>query len=92
MIVDFDGRVLSQAEPGPGERIVVAPIDLEALRLERSRRRGHDMPSHLRTELYRGYENPIYPRASSTKNWPVTIEGNNRNIASAKAKLGVGPG
>ncbi len=89
MIVDFDGRVLSQAEPGPGERIVVAPIDLEALRLERSRRRGHDMVSHLRTELYRGYENPIYPRASSTTNWPVTIEGNNRNIASAKAKLGI---
>ena len=32
MIVDFDGRILSQAEPGPGDRIVVGPIDLAALR------------------------------------------------------------
>src|SRR5262245_20392698 len=27
-IVDFDGRLLAQASPGPGERIVVAPIDI----------------------------------------------------------------
>ena len=36
MIVDFDGRILSQADPGPGEKIVVGPIDLAALRHERS--------------------------------------------------------
>ena len=30
MIVDFDGRILAQADPGPGEKIVVAPIDLAA--------------------------------------------------------------
>ena len=28
MIVDFDGRILAQADPGPGEKIVVGPIDL----------------------------------------------------------------
>ena len=28
MIVDFDGRILAQAEAGPGERIVVGPIDI----------------------------------------------------------------
>ena len=39
MIVDFDGRILAQAEPGPGERIVIGPIDLAALRHERERRR-----------------------------------------------------
>ncbi|MBI3463726.1 MAG: nitrilase [Planctomycetes bacterium] len=78
MIVDFDGRILAQAEPGPGERIVVGPIDLAALRSERVRRRGHQMLAHLRTELYRGYAQPRYPQAATTSNWPISIEGNNR--------------
>lgn len=52
MAVDFDGRILAQADPGPGERIVVAPIDLAALRFERERRRGHRMLSHLRPDAY----------------------------------------
>ena len=54
MIVDFDGRVLAQAEAGPGERIVVGPIDLAALRYERERRRGHHTLNHLRREGYGG--------------------------------------
>ena len=29
-IVDFDGRMLAEASPGPGERIVVAPIDISS--------------------------------------------------------------
>ena len=33
--MDFDGRLLAQASPGPGERIVVAPVDISALRHER---------------------------------------------------------
>ena len=37
MVVDFDGRILAQADSGPGEKIVVAPIDLSSLRAERSR-------------------------------------------------------
>jgi predicted amidohydrolase len=62
MIVDYDGRILVQADPGPGEKIVVGPIDLDALRHERERRRGHDFLGHLRTEAYRAlYEEPIYP-------------------------------
>jgi predicted amidohydrolase len=61
MIVDFDGRILAQAEPGPGDRIVVGPIDLAALRAARRDRRGHNMLSHLRTETYEGYKRPIYP-------------------------------
>jgi predicted amidohydrolase len=61
MVVDFDGRILAQADPGPGEKIVVAPIDLAALRAERERRQGHQMLSHLRTEAYSGlYARPIY--------------------------------
>jgi len=61
MIVDFDGRILAQAEPGPFEKIVVGPVDLAALRYERRRRRGHDLLSHLRTEAYTGlYARPIH--------------------------------
>ena len=44
MVVDFDGRILAQADPGPGEKIVVGPIDLAALRAERQRRRGPSSP------------------------------------------------
>ena len=61
MIVDFDGRILSQADPGPGEKIVVGPIDLAALRAERQRRRGHHLLSHLRADAYTElYARPIY--------------------------------
>ncbi len=61
MIVDYDGRVLARAESGPGERIVVGPIDLAALRAERERRRGHQMLAHLRTEVYGAYRHSVYP-------------------------------
>jgi len=86
MVVDFDGRIMAQAESGPGERIVVGPIDIESLRIERRRRRGHDMLSHLRTELYQGYRDPVYPKAATTEHWPLSIEGNNRLIQTAKAR------
>ena len=48
MVVDFDGRVLAQADPGPGEKIVVAEIDLGALREARRQRLGHNPLAHLR--------------------------------------------
>ena len=83
MVVDYDGRILAQAESGPGERIVVGPIDLAALRAERNRRRGHHMLSHLRTELYSTYAESIYPRAEQTNGcWPLSIDGNNRMIGA----------
>ncbi len=67
MAVDYDGRILAQADPGPGEKIVVAPIDLAALRHERERRRGHHLLSHLRAEAYTAlYTRPIHvPRHHS---------------------------
>jgi predicted amidohydrolase len=67
MIVDFDGRILAQAEAGGGERIVVGPIDLAALRHERQRRAGHAMLAHLRTEAYTGYSQSIYPRKGNAR-------------------------
>ena len=33
-LVDYDGRLLAQADPGPGEKIVFGPIDLAALRAD----------------------------------------------------------
>jgi len=55
MVVDFDGRILAQADPGPGEKVVVSPIDLPALRHARQTRRGHQMLTHLRRNAY-----PVY--------------------------------
>jgi predicted amidohydrolase len=61
MVVDYDGRILSQADPGPGEKIVVGPVDLVALRAERDRRHGHSLLSHLRIEAYtEAYSRPRY--------------------------------
>ncbi|MFH0945358.1 MAG: nitrilase-related carbon-nitrogen hydrolase [Planctomycetota bacterium] len=66
MVVDFDGRILAQADPGPGTKIVVAPIDLSALRHEREFRKGHSMLAHLRTEAYPVYRNSFYPKGGAT--------------------------
>jgi len=86
MIVDFDGRILAQAEPGPGERIVVGPIDLSAVRHERQRRRGHHMLAHLRTEAYPAYRQSIYPGNRQNKG-SITIETNEEATRKAQKKL-----
>jgi len=62
MIIDYDGRILAQADPGAGEKIVVGPIDVARLRLERERRQGHQMIAHLRTETLPMYREPIFER------------------------------
>jgi hypothetical protein len=82
-IVDFDGRLLADASPGPGERIVVAPIDISSVRHERESRRGHHMLAHLRTEAYPVYAQRQYPREGSD----MTYEGNVRRIDAAKELL-----
>ena len=81
-VVDFDGRLLAQASPGPGERIVVAPVDISALRHERESRRGHHMLSHLRSEAYPTYAMHQYP--PSLSNEPPSYEKNNARIDEAK--------
>jgi predicted amidohydrolase len=84
MVVDYDGRILAQADPGPGEKVVVAPIDIEALRAERLRRGGHDMRAHLRSEahsyLRRGWLAPGGDEA-------LDKSGIERRIGDAKRKL-----
>jgi predicted amidohydrolase len=81
MIVDFDGRILAQADPGPGEKVVVAPIDLAALKAERTRRIGHDFRAHLRTEAYTYLDRPSFPRAGAA---PITVEGNRERTLAAR--------
>jgi predicted amidohydrolase len=85
MVVDYDGRILAQADPGPGEKIVVAPIDLAALRAERDRRVGHHMLAHLRSEAYHHARRPVYP-AGRAGEGPLTIAGNERATADGKRR------
>jgi predicted amidohydrolase len=85
MVVDYDGRVLAQADPGPGEKIVVAPIDPAALRAERDRRVGHHMLAHLRTEAYRHARRPVYPAGRAGEE-PLSIAGNERATADGKRR------
>lgn len=85
MLIDFDGRILAQADPGPGEKIVVGPIDLEQLRHERARRRGHDMLSHFRASAY-GYSQREYLAPAGTAHRELTKEFNEQRIAAAKLR------
>src|SRR6476660_1517749 len=85
-IVDFDGRILAEASPGPGERIVVSPIDITALRHERETRRGHNMLAHLRTEAYPVYAKHQYPPATGDEPG-LSYERNNALIDQAKADV-----
>lgn len=85
MIVDFDGRILSQANPGAGEQIVVGPVDLAAQRAERERRRGHHLLAHLRNEAYAHYQRSIYPPGQATK--PVTAALNEASINTGRSAV-----
>lgn len=71
MIVDYDGRIVAQADPGPGEKVVVGPIELGSLREERERRLGHALRAHLRSELYTYLQQPALP-AATTAQHPIT--------------------
>ena len=84
-VVDFDGRLLAEASPGPGERIVVAPIDISALRHERESRSGHHMLAQLRTGAYPVYRHAGYP-PDATAPGELSYERNMDLIAAAKRR------
>jgi len=84
-IVDFDGRVLAEASPGPGERIVVGPVDVGALRHERESRSGHHMLAHLRTSAYPVYGQGAYP-PEATAPGDLSYERNMELIGAAKRR------
>lgn len=84
MVVDPDGRILAQADPGPGEKVVVAPIDIPALRRLRERRQGHDMRGHLRTEVHTYLQRPgLAPAAGH----PIDMHGLRERIREARRRL-----
>ncbi len=85
--MDFDGRLLADASPGPGERIVVAPIDVTALGHERAIRQGHHMAAHLRTEAYPAYRGSVFPPATAGAATDMSFEANVERIQGAKRKL-----
>jgi predicted amidohydrolase len=86
-IVDFEGRLLADASPGPGERIIVAPVDISSLRHEREIRRGHSFLAHLRTEAYPVYQTHFYPpKSNEGKTKSLTYEKNIELIDKAKNK------
>ncbi len=88
MVVDYDGRVLAAADPGEGEKVVVAPIDVETLRAERARRVGHDMRSHLRSEVH---EYMGRTHLAPAKAHPITMEGIRGRIDDARRRAGNDP-
>lgn len=84
MVVDFDGRILAQADPGPGEKVVVAPINVDQLRRERKRRSGHDMRAHLRSEAHSYMRHAWLERGEDQQ---PSIASLRERIAKAKNKL-----
>jgi len=85
MVVDYDGRILAAADPGEGEKVVVGPIDIGLLRAERSRRAGHDMRAHLRTEVH---DYMSRPRLAAAQEHPLTGESIRGRIGDAQRRLG----
>lgn len=86
MIVDYDGRILAQADPGPGQKIVVAPVDLAAVRAERERRIGHHMLAHRRVEAYQHAARPAYPQHLAGAG-PITVARNQAITEETKQRL-----
>ena len=95
MVVDYDGRILTQADPGPGEKIVVAEIDVGALREARAKRRGHAPLAHLRSEMYPLYGKSYYPPgthiSASSATGDRTTEDNERAIEQGQKAAGYTP-
>ena len=87
MVVDYDGRILAQADPGPGEKVVVAPVDVGTLRRERSRRQGHDTRAHTRSGLYTYLQQDYLQPGGDT---PPAIESLGERIRDAKRGLAIG--
>ena len=88
MAVDYDGRILAQASPGPGERIVVALLDIEALREVRKARRAHQMLAHLRTGCYPMYRQQYYPPRTFNPSKESSVSQLEKQIDETKKKLG----
>jgi formamidase len=72
-IIDWDGRIIAQAAPGPGERVALGPIDIDMLRWVRQTQVQHNIPCQLRTEAYPCYRNTYYPTGLGTERFSGTM-------------------
>jgi hypothetical protein len=88
MIVDYDGRILAQADAGAGEKIVVAPLDVGALRHARQTRSGHQMLAHLRTEAHPMYRMSMYPPGRLTGKDNHTVADNEAATDDVLRRIG----
>ncbi len=86
MIVDYDGRIVAQADPGPGEKIVVGPVDVSAVRHERAARQGHHMLAHLRTETFPVYRDGRFPAERCGTDGEIDVAGTQALIEQAKRR------
>ena len=84
MLVDYDGRIMAQADPGPGEKVIVGPVNVPALRHERERRAGHDMRSHFRSEIHTYYRQPWLAPGGAERH---SSESLGKRILDAKKRL-----
>jgi predicted amidohydrolase len=82
MLVDYDGRILASAGENAGEKVVVAPIDISALRHEKKRRKGHDTWAHYRQNAYSYSSQQRLERCSNIP----TLQTLNQRIENAKNK------
>ena len=64
-----------------GEKVVVAPIDISALRAERERRIGHDMRAHFRSEIHEYSGQSYFPAGGVSS---LTVEDLRKRIRRAK--------
>ena len=86
-VIDFDGRVLADASPGPGERIVVAPIDVV-----RGAPRARDAAgaSHAVAPAHRGV--PGVLEADVPGGWlHAVVRGQQRTDRSSKSAVASDP-
>jgi len=86
MIVDFDGRIVSQATPGSGEQITVGSIELASLRQARRTRLAHIMPVHLRAELHPGSD-AVFPGEQPSAEGNLSYDLNRKRIESARRRV-----
>jgi predicted amidohydrolase len=84
MVVDYDGRILAQADAGPGEKVVVAPINIETLRADRARRSGHDTRAHYRGAIHRYARREYFPSADGAD---ISVESLQERIRIGKNNL-----
>ena len=86
MVVDYDGRVLAQAETGPGEKIVVGPIDLAGLRPSEHAAADTTCSPTCEPRRTAATTAPFTPPGPA-RHGPPTIDGSNLAIEEAKAQF-----